>query len=174
MGKAKEEFMKRLRQGIPTGEVGPLVEAVEAERAREDFPKTNPVRVKDPRAQRLYNIWFSQCSTATVEQKDKVGLAYIIQYLGFDEQTAQAFTSGDGSARHAIGMKQSNLPYTNLAEFWNRIREIFPNTYTDEDIAFLTEGGPAAICTFLNSIEIAMAWDSEVLKALAINAHAYK
>ena len=125
------------------------------------------------RARRLEKYWISQGRIMDWELKDRIGIAYIEDYLGFNEQIVQAFIQGDHQAQHAIGMKQANLPYDNVDKFWDQIRRIFPHTYQGRDIAFLKKsGGPMAICSFLNSIA---EWrGSPFLDALKINAHVYK
>lgn len=125
------------------------------------------------RARRLEKYWVSQSRVMDWELKDRIGIAYIEDYLGFDEQTAQAFIQGNHQAQRAIGMKQANLPYDSVDKFWDQIRRIFPHTYRDRDIAFLKKsGGPMAICSFLNSLKT---WgSSSVLYALEVNAHVYK
>jgi len=124
-------------------------------------------------ARRLEKYWVSQSKIMDWELKDRIGIAYIEDYLGFDEQTAKAFMQGNHQAQHLIGMKQANLPNDGADRFWDQIRRIFPHTYQDRNIAFLKKsGGPMAICSFLNSIA---EWGSSpVLYALRVNAHVYK
>jgi len=81
MGKKIDELMRRLREGLPTNKASILLREVEEEMAREQAPRTNPHQYKDERVQRLSDLWFSQRGTATVEQKDAVGLAYISKVL---------------------------------------------------------------------------------------------
>jgi hypothetical protein len=124
-------------------------------------------------ARRIEKYWVSQGRIMDWELKDRIGMAYIEDYLGFDEQTTQAFIQGSHQAQHTIGMKQANLPYDSVGNFWDQIRRIFPHTYQDRDISFLKKsGGPMAICSFLNSLKT---WGSSpVLHALEVNAHVYK
>lgn len=136
----------------------------------------NPIRFKDERSQHFSDIWFSQRKTATVEQKNEIGLTYISKVLGLDDEVARGFAQGNHSAYHKVGMKQSDMPMnTDTAEFWQKIRAIFPNTYVNEDIDFLIkEGGVNAVIHFLWQLEVPLHEESPVLGALAVNAHAYK
>lgn len=172
----KEELLKRMREGIPVDEAASLVKEVQREEALERAPKENPFRFEDERAQRFSDLWFSQRKIAAVEQKDKVGLAYISKVLGLGDEVVQRFAQGDRHAYHKVGMKQSAIPTgTDTSEFWKEVGTIFSNVYTDGDIDFLVkEGGIAAVLHFLWQLEVPLAEESPVLGALAVNAHAYK
>jgi hypothetical protein len=138
--------------------------------------KVNCFRFDDPRIQRLSDLWLTQRVIATADQKDQIGFAYIIHILGFDRAMAESFVRGDHKAEHAIGMKQSALPCDgDFASFWKKVKEIFPETHRDEDIEWLIqERDVVAVCHLLNQLEEPLAWASQVLRALAINAHVYK
>lgn len=148
---------------------------LEAERARERAPKENPFKFDDPRAQRFSDLWFSQRRTATIEQKDQVGFAYIRDVLQLEEEVAARFATNDWGAWAEVGLKQSGIPPVDTTNFWARVREIFPDTYGDEDIKFLTQKGRImAVSHLLEQLEVQLAEESPVLHALAVNAHAYK
>ncbi len=177
MGKKSDELWRRLKEGLPADEAPTLLREVEEERARERAPKTNPHRYNNERAQRLSDLWFSQQATATVEQKNEVGLAYISKVLGLGDDVAQRFAQGDQIVYDQVGMRQGGADvYTpDLKGFWARVQEIFPGIYSDEDISFLVErGGVEATWHFQWQLEIPLAEESPVLQALSINAHAYK
>ena len=160
MGTKSDELMRRLREGLPANEASILLREVEKEMARERAPRANPHQYKDERAQRLSDLWFSQQKTATVEQKDAVGLAYISKVLGLGDDAAQRFARDDRNVYHQVGMRQGGADhYTpDLAGFWAKMREFFPGTYTDEDISFLVEkGGVGATWHFLWRLEIPLA-----------------
>lgn len=53
--------------------------------------KENPLRLGNSRAQHFSDTWLRQGSTATAEQKDGVGLAYISKILGLGDEAAQQF-----------------------------------------------------------------------------------
>jgi len=177
MGKKSDELLKRLEEGLPADEADVLLQEVEKERARERAPRKNPFQYKDERVQRLSDFWFSQRETATVEQKNGVGLAYISNVLELGDAAAQRFALGDQSVYHQVGMRQGGAESCkpDLKSFWTKIQELFPGAYTDEDIFFLVEqGGVETIWHFQWQLEIPLAEESPILKALSINAHAYK
>ena len=177
MGKKSDELLKRLQEGLPADEALVLLREVEEEGARELAPRTNPHQYKDERSQRLSDLWFSQRETATVEQKNEVGLAYISKVLGLGDDTARRYARGDRNIYHQVGMRQGGAEnYTSdLAGFWARVQTLFPGIYSDEDISFLVaQGGVEATWHLQWQLEIPLAEESPVLRALSINAHAYK
>lgn len=170
-----QELFRRLKQGISLEESSLLLEKVEREEALERAPKENPFRFKDRNAQRLSDLWFSQRKTASTDQKDKVGLAYISDVLGLGEEIARGFAEGDERAFHAVGMKQAAIHPADTSKFWEKVRQIFPEIYAEEDIKFLIrDGNIGAVLHFLWQIEVPLAEESSVLHQLSINAHAYK
>lgn len=173
---AREQLGERLKSDLPFSEAPALLERTQREKALQEAPETNSSKFEDERTQQFSNLWFSQRETATVEQKDKVGLAYISKALGFGDEVAEVFAKGDRDVFHAVGMKQSAIPIdTDVSGFWEEIRGIFPEVYTDEDILFLvTEGKVAAVLHFLWQLEVPLAEESPVLRRLAVNAHAHK
>jgi len=145
--------------------------------AREEAPEKNLHQFENKRAQRLSDVWFSQRETATIEQKNQVGLAYISKVLGLGDDVAQRFAQGNESAYCLVGKRQGGAEaYTpNFEVFWMRVRKLFPGIYSDEDISLLTEqGGVEAAWHFQWQLEIPLAEKSPVLRDLAINAHIYK
>lgn len=176
MGEKVEEFLRRIKEGIPVDEAPALLQAVQEEQARERAPEKNPHKFNDPRTQKFSDLWFLQRETATVEQKDRVGLAYISKVLGLGSEVARRFARGDREANHQVGIKQSGVPLkTGTSAFWQEMREVFPDVYTDEDAVLLTsEHGIFAVSHFIWQLEISFAETSPVLHDLSINAHAYK
>ena len=177
MGNKSNELLKKLQGGLPVTEAPVLLREVEEERAREQAPKVNPHQYQDAHVQQLSDLWFSQRATATVEQKNKVGLAYISKVLGLGDNAARRFAQGDMNIIHQVGMRQGGAENYNpdLAGFWTRVQEILPEIHSNEDISFLVErGGVQATWHFLWQLEIPLAEESPVLKALSINAHVYK
>jgi len=172
----REGFSKGLNEGIPADEVSPRIREIQREEAVERAPKENPYHFEEERAQHFSDLWFSQRKTAAVEQKDRVGLAFISKVLGLGDEIAQRFAQGDRGAYPIVGEKQSALP-TNIdfSDFWREVREIFPGDYTDEDIDFLAKKGDIdAALHFLWQLELPLAEESPILRSLSINAHAYK
>lgn len=178
MGVKEEEFFRRSQQeSIPSTEVPTLIRELEEERARERSPKINPFKFDDERAQRLSDLWFSQRETATVEQKDKVGLLYISRVLNLGDEVAKRFAEGDHAVYNQVGLREGGaISYQpDLQGFWSEMCEVFPNTYSEEDINFLVEqGGVKAAWHLQWQLEIPLAEESPVLRSLAVNAHAYK
>lgn len=178
MGKKSEELLRRLRGGLPADEAAVLVREVREEGARERAPKINPHQYKDEYDQRLSDLWFSQRETATVEQKDKVGLAFISHVLGLGDGIAKRFAESNASAYYEVGMRQAHGcqgPGADLPSFWKRVREIFPGVYSDEDTTYLNrEGRVEMTCHLLWQLEIPLAEESPILRSLARNALAYK
>lgn len=177
MGKKSAELLRRLQEGLPADEMHVLIQEVEEERARERAPKTNLRQYNDERTQSFSDLWFSQRATATVEQKNKIGLAYISKVLGLGDDVAWRFAQGDQGAYHQVGMRQGGGENyaPDLAGFWTRVQEIFPGIYNGDDISFLVEqGGVEATWHFQWQLEIPLAEESPVLKALSVNAHVYK
>ncbi|MDA2922793.1 hypothetical protein MYX07_06045 [Patescibacteria group bacterium AH-259-L07] len=177
MGKKSDELLRRLKQGLPADEAPALLRDVERERAQEQAPRTNPSQYKDERIQQLSDLWFSQRATATVEQKNEVGLVYISKVLGLGDDVAQRFAQGDQNAYRQVGMRQGGAEnYTpDLESFWARVRELFPGIYRDDDISFLVkQNDVVATWHFLWQLEIPLAAESPILGDLAINAHVYK
>ena len=176
MSRKSAKLIKRLREGLPADETHIFLQEVEEERARERAPRINPHKYSDERAQRFSDLWLSQRETATVEQKNEVGLVYISKVLGFGDDVAQRFARGDSDAYHQVGMRQGGADsYTpDLVGFWEKVRELFPGTYTDEDISFLTQQCCVATWHLMWQLEIPLAEESPVLQALSTNAHSYK
>jgi hypothetical protein len=172
----RKKLLEELNEGVPIDEVSLRIREIQREEALERAPKKNPLRSKEERAQRFSDLWFSQRETATVKQKDKVGLVFISKVLGLGDEIAQRFARGDREVYRMVGEKQSALPTDiDFSDFWQEIREIFPNTYTDEDIDFLVKkGGIDAVLYFLWQLELSLAEESQILRSLWINAHVYK
>jgi hypothetical protein len=159
--------------------------------SRSGIPGNNPCLCEDSRMQRLSDLWFWQQKTATVEQKDKVGMAYISRFLGLRYETARAFArKGRGSRRayYAIGIARLEIHRTNsfyfrkttaerypelfrlnIVEFWQRINEIFPNIYTEEDLDFLYNFSFEAVEHFMMQLEPILAEDARINRSLRSN-----
>ena len=172
----KEELIEQLKEGISVEKIHPLIEEAQRENILSKAPKSNLCSFEDKRAQLFSDLWFSQRKTATVEQKDKVGLVFISKALDLGDEIAQKFAQGDHGTYRAVGEKQSAIPTnTDLSGFWQKVKEIFPGVYTNEDMSFLIkEGGIDAVLHFVRQIEVTLAEESPILRSLATNAHAYK
>jgi hypothetical protein len=125
------------------------------------------------RAQLFSYMWSAQCASATIDEKNRIGIAYVTHFLGLGEETAKRFAQGDFDACHEVGMKQGGLKPSedNLRDFWEEMRKLFPSSYTNEDIEYLVHGGGiSAVLHFL----FQLGGTSPVLHALLVNAHVYK
>jgi len=127
---------------------------------------------------------------ATVEQRDKVGMAYISKILGLGDEIASRFREianrfalGDQNFMpdelriiHEVGRKQSAVPIaTNTADFWQEVKKILPE-YTDHDVSVLGVYGVDKVFDFLFMLGASTlrSCDSPVLRVLAINMHQYR
>ena len=138
--------------------------------------KRNTTVPKNQRIQYFSDLWSSQRATATVEQKDKVGLAFISEILGLGDDIAEKFVKGNVQAYKVVGMKQSTIPFTtDTSKFWQEIQGIFPDAYGDEDMEFLiADGDVCAVLRLLHQLDHPLTGESLVLGALVRNAHIYK
>lgn len=177
MSAAEEELFRRLQEGLPAGEAFELLRRAEEERARRNAPAGNPFKFEDERLQKFSDLWFSQCSSASVEQKDRIGTAYMSKVLALGDEVARRFVRGDPHAYDRVGLRQGGPEHyvPDLEGFWDEVEEIFPNTYSKEDIRHLVEkGGVPATRHLLWQIEIPQAEMSKVLRRLAVNAHVFR
>ena len=97
--------------------------------------------------------------------------------MGLGDDIAQHFTQDDMDANHRVGMRQGAVEnYTpDLFGFWTKVQGSLPGIHSEADITFLVErGGVEGTMHFLWQLEIPGAGYSPVLRALSINAHAYK
>lgn len=177
MGPKAKEFMRKLRTGISIEESTVLLQEVTAEKACEDAPRKNPFNWNDPVVQRLSDLWFSQCRSATIDQKNSVGIAYISSVLNLGDKIAEKFSVNDWEVKHRVGLIQAGCTnyHPDLKRFWLKVNSIFPGVYSAEDLNFLIKKcGTDAPRHLLWQIEVPLAEDSPVLRLLAQNAHAYK
>ncbi len=124
----------------------------------------------------MFELWNSQKETASVEQKNKAGIAFITKILNLDKETALKFVQGDQEAYQEVGKAQSGIPRNReTSEFWEKVNEIFPEQYDEEDIQFLKEKTSAfQVSNFLFRLDEPLNEDSPVLRILNRNAHAFK
>jgi len=175
--KAKNTLRRKLAKGISGEGMSPLVAEMGAKNAQAAEQKTNPHKFRNKRAQRLSDLWFSQGSTATTEQMNGVGLAYISKVLGLGDEIAQRFIRGDWNDYQQVGMRQGGVEQyiPDLMGFWERVEELFPEIYGTADIYFLVnKGGVDATHHFLWQLEFTAVAASPILRSLSTNAHAFK
>jgi len=128
----------------------------------------------ETKVDRFLKLWDYQKRTATVEQKNQIGMLYLLHVLKVDEKTARDFINEDEKAYHKVGMKQSAMPWDTNRKFWEEVSKIFPRAYTEEDIEWLSANGAMGPITLLCSLWEDYPSDSSVLERLKINAHVYK
>lgn len=176
MGPKEREWLERMREGISFDEAEILLREVKREKARARQPQTNPFCHDDPRLQRFSDLWFSQQRTASVDQKDRVGIAYISNILVLGDEVARRFAEGDHDVYDRVGRRQGGLERfkPDLYGFWRKMGEIFPGIYTEEEVVFLVQEGMGIASLFKWQLEIPLAEDSSLLERLVHNAHAYK
>jgi hypothetical protein len=144
--------------------------------ARSKIPESNPCYFSDSQAQHLSDMWFRQQKTATVEQKHRVGMAYIADFLGLGEEIAEAFRRGSRRNYFVIGHNRvvihNSSPYlfrNNVFAFWRKIKEIFPDDYSREDVEFLSKLSFRAVEHFMMQVEPILAEDAQINRSLRSN-----
>ena len=138
----------------------------------------NPFTQTKQRAQYFSDLWFNQGNTVNegfFDRQDRIAHAYIAYVLNLGEAVAQRFATGNSAAARQVGLRQGNVTAyePNLPAFWQEVADAFPGTYTTEDLEYLsTQGTIDATQLFL--FQLGQHWESGVLRALSVNAHAYK
>ena len=132
---------------------------------------------KKERAGSFIQLWAKQSHSATIEQKRKIALDYLFYVLGLEWTLIYQFEEGLEEAWSRIGIIQntSKQPTTEeLLRFWNKVRETFPEKYTEDDVTFLAEDGKfeavIGMLFYLNSKGPVC----PILKNIMISAHLYK
>jgi len=156
--------------------------------SRSRIPDNNDCRFTDSHLQRFSDLWFWQRKTATIEQKHSVGMAYVSEFLGLGQEKAEAFAKGSRRAYYAIGVArreiQSANPFffrkttaerlpkafrKNIVAFWQKIREIFPDGYTDGDMEVLCNLSHETVEHFMSQFEPILAEDARINRSLRSN-----
>jgi len=156
--------------------------------SRSLIPENNDCRFTDSHMQRFSDLWFWQRKTATIEQKHSVGMAYVSEFLGLGQEKAEAFAKGSRRVYYAVGVARreiltANPPFfrktmakrypkifrKNIVAFWQRIREIFPDGYTDGDMDFLCNLSHETVEHFMLQFEPILAEDARINRSLRSN-----
>lgn len=173
------------------------------EKSLAKIPPTNEYKFSDPHMQELSDLWFMQRTIASASDKDRIGFAFISKALDLGDEVAQKFIEADRQAFHRIGQARLNgvqnkktenekvyIPFglretcgslelsiewekNDFRPFWEEIRNIFPDTYSDEDINFLSQLSLEAVAHFILQIEPRVAEDSKVMAFLYHNENHY-
>lgn len=118
----------------------------------------------------LENKWKFRARTVTSEEKDKVGCIYLTEIMGLNEDEIVFFMNEKTDIYQRVGIRHSNFS-TNKQErlrFWSKIRDMFPDMFTDDDFKRLVEGSD--IYGFLFEINCIEGNISRVLRRLSVNA----
>lgn len=158
-------------------------ESLEAEKAKERAKCETAEaaqRARDletGRVVRFEKLWNNLRGTTSGQVKNLVGMIYISRALGLGRKAAELFASeNDQGVYHEVGLIQGGAkPYNgDFRRFWQEVKEIIPNIYSEGDLEFLvTDGAHTTAWHFLLCLG-GSDGDSEVLGRLVTNAHVYK
>ena len=108
-------------------------------------------------------------------------MAYMTKVLGVSQEVAEQFAQRNSAAYHEVGMRQAGVPVdTDVTAFWQEVDRLLPGLHSTEELAWLASpGGVSGVFSFLFQIGPHFTqWEgedmSDLLRALAANAHAYK
>jgi hypothetical protein len=156
--------------------------------SRSRIPENNNCRFTDSHVQRFSDLWFWQRKTATIEQKHRVGMAYVSEFLGLGQEKAEALIKGSRRVYYAVGVarreilgansfffrkttaeRNPEMFRNNIVLFWQKIREIFPDGYTDGDMEVLCNLSHDAVEHFMLQLEPILAEDARINRSLRSN-----
>ena len=131
-------------------------------------------------AKYFLGIWHEQKKTLTIEQKDKIGRAYLKYGVGVDDATIDDFLHNKFNASHSIGMRQAAIDEgkNDLDSFWKDVASITPESYSGDDITWLITKG-RSIALYQMCLIIDPPWEiksngSALIGKIHTNAIAYK
>ncbi|MFH1401269.1 MAG: hypothetical protein ABIH41_07170 [Nanoarchaeota archaeon] len=125
----------------------------------------------------LVSVWDGQYSTVEEQVKDAIGKAYLEHVVGLDGATIDAFVQGEFAAQESVGQVHAGLSAGrgDYSAFWQRVAQMVPAVYDDEDILWLAQRGEsAAIHRMLFALDPPLKKSSRVIHAVHVNAHVYK
>ncbi len=124
------------------------------------------------------NIWMKEAFGMSVERKDEIGKLYLEKVLRANGGTAQDFVNGSQEAYHNVGVTQGNgAPKADLKGFWEGVKKMFPDDYTQVDVDYLAgENDAYAAIAFILRLDPPppSRMESPVLKRIGENGHIYK
>lgn len=135
------------------------------------------LKIEDAKeADSLQRVWANQARRMPVERKDEIGRLFMHHVLRVSNDTAAEFLKGSHEAHFEVGMLQAHgAPNADLVAFWAAVSKLFPGEYTREGTEWLvTKGGADGPFAFMLRIDPPLQQKSPVIRALTINAHAYK
>lgn len=141
------------------------------------IPTRNDCKFKNPLMQRFSDIWFLQRTTASKIQKDKIAYAFVSKALNLGNRIAKKFfegtKTGDRRTFFQVGHARFEKKDLNLKSFWEEIRSIFPEFYTQEHVDFLSKLSLEAVMHLLYQIDPPLAEDSEAMAFIHYNENHY-
>jgi hypothetical protein len=129
------------------------------------------------RAGSFIQLWARQSHSATIEQKRNIALDYLFYILGLEWTLIYQFEEGLEEAWSRVGIIQNTSEQPTAEElrtFWNKVRGIFPDKYTEDDVTFLAEHGKFEAVIGLLSYLNSKGPVCPILKNIMISAHLYK
>ncbi|MDO8508788.1 MAG: hypothetical protein Q7S27_03835 [Nanoarchaeota archaeon] len=128
--------------------------------------------------QELSRKWYLSGNSLSFEQKDKIGVSYLINILGVDEKTVQDFLKTIPGSYNEIGLRQSGLikRKEDYKKFWEEVSQISPQFHTAENLEWLiTKKDIFSVWHFMHQIaDNPPNITSSNLARIRINAHVYK
>jgi hypothetical protein len=123
------------------------------------------------------NLWKNQSRTLSNSQKNEMGKLYLEHIIGLPGDEIPLFLDGKLKQGVFVGSRNGGIEEmkNDYSKFWNGLVKISPNVYSKKEIAWLIEKGekeaPWACLLEIDPYEVP---NSEVIKKIQTNAHAYK
>ncbi|MCD4759443.1 hypothetical protein K8R33_00975 [archaeon] len=130
----------------------------------------------------LEELWNSQKTALSDDQKDRIGLAYLEYVLRIDDPTIKEFLDGVPDAYQNVGNRQSDLSKNEIDYdvFWTRVGEICANNQYSltQTRQLIDSRDPWAIINMMGEISRERSHyphkNSRVIQKIRVNAHVYK
>jgi len=137
--------------------------------------------LEDKHAQKLYEQWYEKAPLIPSIIKDEIGILWMTEVLGVDNNTVNKFIEGDWETWKKIGyLHAGGERKEDVKEFWKGVGNLVPGFISKKDLNYLAKvdngawGAWKMICVF----ESVGWYDSEtasgVIRKLSNNAHCFK